>query len=165
MSQSLSMSEWMDALSATMSDIAANALGFSSCTILRTSASIPDGLEGAYLALVGEQDSIQIGLSSSAEGCQVLAKALLQMGPEDEDLPSGDVADAVCEVVNIIAGGIKGRVNGRVPPIKLGIPIFVHGTVQPSGRNVLVVAEALIGSVSAALVLVEPRGATSVLAA
>ena len=85
------------------------------------------------------------------------------MGPDDEDLPPGDVADAVCEVVNIIAGGIKGRVNGRVPPIKLGIPIFVHGAVQPSGRNVLVVAEVLIGNVPAALVLVEPRGAASAL--
>jgi CheY-specific phosphatase CheX len=161
MSQSLSTSEWMDALNGTMNEIASTALGLEGSAHVRTSACIPTGLEGAYLALVGEQDSIQIGLASSAEGCQILAKAMLGMEPGDEDLPAGDLADAVCEIVNILAGGVKGRVHGKVPPIKIGIPIFVHGNVQSSDRTVLAVAEVVVGRVPAALVLVEPRSGAS----
>lgn len=159
MSHSLSINDWMAAMGETMNEVATTALCFSGCEIVRTFTEIPDGLEGAYLALVGQEDSIQIGLTSNAEGCQALAKALLQMEPGSEEMEPADVADAMCEVVNIIAGGIKARVNGKVPPIKLGLPIFVKGAVQPSTRIVIVVAEVIIGPVPAALVLIEPRGA------
>ena len=165
MSQSLSIAEWMQALNDAMNEIASTALGLSGCEIVRTSHAIPIGLEGAYLALVGQDDSIQIGLASNAEGCQALAKSLLGMEPGDPDIEPGDLADALSEIVNIIAGGIKSRVHGRVPPIKIGLPIFVTGTIQPSGKQVMLVAEAIIGSVPAALVLIEPRGVASALAA
>jgi hypothetical protein len=147
----------MAAMSETINEVATTALGLPGCEIVRTYDRIPPGREGAYLALVGQEDSIQIGLISNAEGCQALAKSLLQMEPGDADLDPPDVADAMCEVVNIIAGGIKARVNGKVPPIKLGLPIFVNGAVQPSSRLVIVVAEVIIGPVPAALVLIEPR--------
>lgn len=166
MSQSLSITEWMQALNDAMGEIATTALGLSGFEIVRTSHAVPAGLEGAYLALVGQEDSIQIGLASNAEGCQLLAKSLLGMAPEDPDMEPGDLADAMGEIVNISAGGIKARVHGKVPPIKIGLPIFVTGSVQPSGKKqVMLVAEVLIGSVPAALVLIEPRGAASALAA
>ena len=158
MSHSLSEADWMAAMSDTINEVATTALGFPGCEVLRTFDRIPPGREGAYLALVGQEDSIQIGLISNAEGCQALAKGLLQMEPGGEDLDPADMADAMCEVVNIIAGGLKARVNGKVPPIKLGLPLFVNGAVQPSSRLVIVVAELLIGTVPAALVLIEPRG-------
>jgi CheY-specific phosphatase CheX len=153
------MSEWMDALHDTTREVATTALGFEGSEILKVSAATPDGLEGAYLALVGQADSIQIGLASSEEGCQALSRALLAMEADAPDVEPADVADAMCEIVNIVAGGIKTRVNGKVPPIKLGLPIFVKGAVQPSSRLVILVAEILLGTVPAALILVEPRSA------
>ena len=52
----------------------------------------------------------------------------------------------MCEIVNIIAGGLKRRVHGRLPPIKLGLPIFVKGTVQTSGRIVMLVLRSSRGT-------------------
>lgn len=165
MRQSLSSAEWMEALRDTMNEVATTALNLPACQVSPISTRTPRGIEGAYLALVGQEDAIQIGLTSSAEGCQALSKALLAMAADDADLEPPDVADAMCEIVNIIAGGLKARVHGMMSPIKLGLPIFVKGTVQPSGRIVVLVAEVVAGHIPAALVLIEPSGSESALKA
>jgi hypothetical protein len=149
----------MSAMNGAASEVATTALGFSGCQIVRNHTAIPAGHEGAYMALIGQDESVQLGLLSTPRGCQALAKALLQMAPEDEDLGPPDLADAVCEVTNIITGGVKTRVNGRGASLALGLPIFVGGAVRLTNHQVLAVAEVLIGDVPAALVLIEPRAA------
>ena len=101
MSQSLSIAEWMKALNDAMNEIASTALGLSGCEIVRTSHAIPLGLEGAYLALVGQDDSIQIGLASNAEGCQALLE--LRRGH--------DLRDVGIDLVHALLRRARGRVH------------------------------------------------------
>ena len=72
LTQSITTSDWMEVLRDTMNEVATTALGLPECEITKVTSTTPEGLNGAYLALVGQEDSIQIGLASSAEGCQAL---------------------------------------------------------------------------------------------
>jgi hypothetical protein len=67
------------------------------------------------------------------------------------------MADALCEIVNIVAGAFKGRVRDRAA-LQMGLPVFFHGAVQATDHVATSVACVRAGGVPAALVLVHPRG-------
>lgn len=152
----LTAEAWMEVLLAAAREVATTALGLTVSERLGEAATLTSGLEGAYLALVGQEDSIQIGIASSPEGCAALAKALLGM-TSDDDLPDSDMADALCEIVNILAGVVKRNVVARAASMTLGLPLFVKGVVQPTERIVLTLTDVCIGEVHAILVLIRPR--------
>jgi len=106
---------------------------------------------------VGPTGAVQIGLASSPEGCQALAKGLMGMGAEEPALPDNEMADAVCEIINIVAGAFKARVRDRATPLQMGLPVFIQGAVQPTERIAVQVAEVKFGEVAAVLLLVHPR--------
>jgi len=91
---------WMNATVDAASEFSTTTLGAPLAT-LQTSA-LPVDLTGCFVALVGEEGSLQIGLASDAAGCMALAKALFG---SDDDLPEEDVGDALGEIANIIMEG------------------------------------------------------------
>ena len=100
----------------------------------RLSALLPlTALAGAYIPLSAGLESITVAWVAGEVGCRALAGALLGIGA-DEELPSSDVADAVGEVVNMLAGGVKSRMLPQVTPIGLGLPMFLHGWIEPGER-------------------------------
>lgn len=109
-------------------------------------------VDGAYLSLVTPEEPIQVGLVIERPGCQVLAKALLGMEPGDEDLPESDVSDAMCEVINMVAGGLKRRVDGRMS-IVLGLPLFVAGQPSPNQQHRLSVRTFEIDAAKVSVIL------------
>jgi hypothetical protein len=151
----------LDALAESAGEVAATVLGGLPCA---SDGLAGDGLSGhgAYLGLVMQEEPIQVGLLVEPAGCQALAKALLGMEPGDEDLPASDVSDAMCEVINIVAGGLKRRVIGRIP-VTLGLPIFVSGHPLPNAQQNVVAHALVIGDVAAKLILVTQKSqATSI---
>lgn len=151
----------LDALSESAGEVAATVLGGLPCVSKGLADDQLSG-HGAYLGLVTQEEPIQVGLLVNPAGCQVLAKALLGMEPGDEDLPLSDVSDAMCEVINIVAGGLKRRVSGRIP-VTLGLPIFVSGHPLPNAQQNVVAHALVIGDVSVQLILVTQKShATSV---
>jgi CheY-specific phosphatase CheX len=67
------------------------------------------------------------------------------------------MADAVCEIINIVAGGFKARVRDRASPLQMGLPVFIQGAVQSTDRVAVRVADVKFGDLSAVLLLVHPR--------
>lgn len=114
---------------------------------------LPDDTAGAYVPIIAGNERLLVGLLSSDAGCQDLSRRLLGMEPEE--VPSGDdVADAVGEIVNIVAGVVQRRVAGRMPVLELGLPFFIRGQVVASDKQEVAVAAMQLDGVRADLVLV-----------
>lgn len=79
---------------------------------------------GSYLPLNCGEDLIEVGFMSSEDVLRVIVKRMLELSGE-EDLPRDDMIDATKEIINIISGGIKCRLNEKVDGgILLGLPSF-----------------------------------------
>ena len=126
--------------------------------LLAVRDAMPPGLSGSFIALAGEREAVQVGLSGTPEGCRALAGALLQMPPEESSsMEHAEVADAVGEVVNIAAGGVKQRLLPALGAITLGLPIFIHGQVAATDRVETVVAQVQLAGHTFAVVVVRSR--------
>jgi hypothetical protein len=149
--------DWLAALEAEFAILATGTLGLSAVHVVARDVEPPRSMEGAYLGLVTPEGALQIGLAATTGGCDALARGLLAMGAE-EALPAADVADAVCEIVNILAGAVKrcARENAGMQ-VSLGLPTFFHGTAQPTDRLGVAVTEVRMGELPAALLVLYPR--------
>jgi hypothetical protein len=145
-------------LEGAFQEVATSALGLSEVVVAARLEDPPAQYQGAYLGMVAAQGALQIGIASDEAGCQALSKGLLGMPATDPDMPSGEMADAFCEIVNIVAGGFKAKVRERIGAMQLGLPVFFRGPAQPTEHTAVKVAVVRMGSVSAALLLVFPRG-------
>lgn len=118
------------------------------------------GLEsqGAYVPVLSGDHSLHIGVASSEHGCRVLTRALLGMEP-DEVVSPEDVHDAVGEIANMVAGGVKNKVVALGIDAQLGLPIFIHGHIaQTSVSQTLVSAITLDGITVSVTVVKTARG-------
>ena len=145
----------LDALTESASELTATVLGGLPFEALGDAADFGGG-HGAYLGLVAQDEPIQVGILVDEVGCQLLSKCLLGMEPGDDDLPAADVSDAMCEVINIIAGGLKRRVSERMP-VTLGLPLFVAGHPLPNQQQTVVARSLKLGDVSACVLLLTQK--------
>ncbi len=127
------LAAWVDAMVASMEEFAVSALGFEGVEVVRSHAGLPSDLAGAYVALVGDASSLQFGLVGDERACGSVARALLMMDGSEE-LTTDDLADAVNECANIIGGGIKSRMNEIDHSLKLGLPVFIRGSIQTTAQ-------------------------------
>ncbi len=146
-------------LEAAFSDVARDALGMAGATVTGRSARPPAALQGAYLALIGPAGAVQIGVAADEPGCQAFARAFMGLGPAEPPMPAEEMADAICEIVNIVAGGFKARVRDRVPSLQLGLPAFFRGPVQATEHTAVQAADVELDGLKAAVLLVHPRAA------
>src|ERR1700690_4029619 len=102
MTAAVALDVWLHATVDAASEFATTTLD---CVLesVTSNGELPVDLTGCFVALVGEEGSLQIGLASDTAGCQTLAKALFA---SDDDLPEEDVGDALGEIANVIAGGV-----------------------------------------------------------
>jgi hypothetical protein len=153
----------LEALVDAIREVSATVLGGTSVeTLGNPSVDVPvdavgsrpgiGAVDGAYVSLVTPEEPIQVGLVVERPGCQSLAKALLGMEPSDEDLPESDVSDAMCELINMVAGGLKRRVDGRMS-IVLGLPLFVAGHPLPNQQHRLSVRALALNDAKVSLIL------------
>ena len=90
---------------------------------------VPTGLEsGSCISLTRPGKSWNLALFGTTASCKSLARALLSMAPE-ENIGNEELADALGEILNMIAGITK----RKAPPeeaqaIQLGLPLFMTGT-------------------------------------
>jgi CheY-specific phosphatase CheX len=130
MTEVRTVDEWLNAAVTAAEELATVALGFDGAFLVGKKDVVSPELDFAMVALVSDTASVQLGIASSKDGCQSLARALLAMEPEEDDLPDEDVADAVGEVVNIVAGQVKSLMSDADASIKIGLPLFVHGRID-----------------------------------
>jgi len=113
---------------------------------------------GAYIAVLGERNSMHLGLTTSADGCRALARGLLGMR-SDEELSEHDAVDGVSEVMNIMAGKVKSTLSDRDHSLRLGMPIFMQQPIQVREGMERVQAEVMIGPVACTLMVFQMKQA------
>jgi hypothetical protein len=145
----------LEALREAVAEVAATVLGGMAVSPA-TAGGNPGASHGAYLALVAQDEPIQVALLAAGPGCQVLSKTLLGMDVADEDLPDSDVSDAMCEIINIVAGGLKRRVSGGMQ-VTLGLPLFVAGPLLPNHQQQVHTRALQLGDVSVEVLLLTQR--------
>lgn len=144
------MDPWLQIVSESAHDLAVTAL---ECEIV-----VEEGGEyattretlGCAIALEATGLHLQIGLTSDWIGCQALAQTLIG---EAAELPTNDVLDALGEMTNIVAGGVKKRVALKYPAIRVGLPSVIKGSLKPVGNQTLARARVRFGAISANLMV------------
>ena len=125
---------WLEALAEATAELSTTTLELDGCTILGPRESEGD-LSGGYIALIGDKCSVQIAVAAGPETCRTIAGRLFEMNAEEaQDLPEGDVADAIGEVVNIVAGGVKSRLAPYEATLQLGLPFVIEGVIESTKR-------------------------------
>jgi len=120
------------------------------CRVLAYRESVPSGSSGAFVALVGEQRSFQIGLLSDPLGWQSL-DALVQGD-------AGGLAEAhvAARLVTLTARALQASVP-EAAALTLGLPLFVDDGVAIGQDTEVRAADIVFGQTRALLVLLERR--------
>lgn len=139
------VSDWVVAMADASTELALS-LGIDGLEVLGWHDVPPTGMAGAYIPLLAEDQTLQLALLATPAGCADLSRLLLGMEP-DEEVSAADVADAVGELVNIVAGGVKQRMQDVAGGLRLGLPVFIHGYVQPTQQLEVSLASARLGEV------------------
>ena len=148
--------EWIAPMADSMDELATCTLRLGGATVEPCGAAVPRGLVGAYVGLVGDTAALQLGVVADHATCAALARALLCMEAE-EQLSDEDMADAMNEVANIVGGGVKRRMVDIDPSLKLGLPVFINGFVQPTHALETAAATVALGPYDAHLLILRHR--------
>jgi CheY-specific phosphatase CheX len=160
MMEATMLSEWIEAAEASAIEVATTALACSSVERAPRSEPSQSSLFGAYVPLVAVDCQLQIGIVAEWQACEILARALLGMEPDEELSAQSDVSDALGEIANMVAGCVKTRMNGRMPGLNTGLPLCVVGHVEPSAGAQHASVALLFDQVRASVrVLWSPAGA------
>ena len=128
----MNLTEWLSVAADSTKEIAQGPLGIATAVWREVPGlPLPDDLYGVYIPLLSDGLALQFGLLAERRVCAKLASALIGLAP-DESLDSDeDVFDAVGEVTNLVAGGVKMRVAGRAD-VSVGLPLALRGKVYPT---------------------------------
>ncbi len=154
--QNVTLQTWLDALKSAAHTFIQT---YSEEGISPTSrqSSLPwNNTMGAWVPLVGEHFSLQLGLVSTDDGCQAIARKLLNLSP-NAPLTEEDMADAIRETVNIIAGMSKMTIEGDVSLSSLGLPLFIAGHIKITKEQAAVSEMINVGDQSCYLVVLKQR--------
>jgi CheY-specific phosphatase CheX len=158
MSGSATLSEWVTAAEVAAAEVATTALACSQVQLATHTFQPQQSLFGAYVPLVASDCQAQIGVVAEWQACQSLARGLFGMDPASELEADSDVADALGEIANMIAGRIKTRMNARVPGLNTGLPLCVSGHVEPStGAEHATLVLSFDGVLASVIVLLSPN--------
>ncbi|MEZ5063417.1 MAG: chemotaxis protein CheX [bacterium] len=153
MNGDFSLEQWLDVALEATGEVATTALG-GEFRVTHLEPPDPSIRTGAYIPLRSADQSLLVGLLGTESTCRKLARTLLGMEDEPEGDPSDpDVADAVGEIVNMLAGGIQRRMNGNDSRVELGLPIFVRGAILPTRRMEATMAGVVFDDVEAELLM------------
>jgi len=142
----LMLGPWRVAIEAAATEVATHALSLPGAIV-----KDPVGLDatvamiGAHIPLVGSGQAFDVALLSSADGCHALSRAILCMAP-DAPVRDTEVADAVGEIVNMLGGSMKRRITFGADLV-LGLPIFIHGYLQPTDRLSVIALPVRLGTI------------------
>ena len=156
---SLTQAQWKAAVEGAATEIATYALSFAGAVV-----QDPVDLEraismiGAHIPIIGGGQAFDLALVSAPEGCLALSRAILCASP-GQTLRDAEVADAVGEIVNMFAGAVKRRLSSQRPDLELGLPIFLHGYIQPTDRLSVIAFPTRFHTIDTMVLIAGQRGA------
>lgn len=110
----------------------------------------PEHVEyGSCISLARPQGSWNLAVVATEDTCKKMARALLCMEP-DEEVGNEELADAMGEIINIVAGVFKTRLAERekqVIPISLGLPLFLVGAecLEYTAKGIRLISQKIAG--------------------
>jgi hypothetical protein len=153
----ISTAEWRTAVEAAAREIATYALSFPGAVVQDPVGSDrASSMIGAHIPLVGSGIAYELALVSSPEGCRSLSRAILYRDA-GAALTDAEVADAIGEIVNMLAGAVKRRIAGQRADLELGLPIFIHGYVQATDKLSMVALPTRFGTIDTIVLITGPR--------
>ena len=155
-----SLGDWLAAATDAAGEVAVGLLGVEHLRVGPGGAIHPSGSSGAYVPLFTDGYALHVGLVSSDPGCVSLAAIMLGLGGQTEGPSPEDVADAVGELANMLAGVMKRQFEGRIESCNVGLPVFVRGEVVTEGLD-SVVARVGLDDVEAEIVVLRGKSAPS----
>ena len=158
MSAKLTLAQWRTAVEGAANEIATYALSFSGAVVQDpVDLERANAMIGAHIPLIGSGQAYDLALVSSADGCLALSRAIL-CAPPTTALKDTEVADAVGEIVNMLAGAVKRRLSGQRADLELGLPIFMHGYIQPTDRLTVVSLPVRFNTIETMVLIAGQRG-------
>ncbi|HJL19585.1 MAG TPA: chemotaxis protein CheX [Sandaracinaceae bacterium LLY-WYZ-13_1] len=120
---------WRGAVRTASEDVLAG-LGMAGIEVRERGAfRVSQGGCGSLISLVNDDVALQLAFMSDERGARFLAAAML--GLDDGELDTELVADALCELANMVGGLVKSHVTARTTGLRLGLPIHVDGAAVP----------------------------------
>ena len=143
---------WKSAFIESVQELGATFLGGAEVVVLDHKQAMPEDLLGSFVQIVCPEGPVLLGITGPEGSCLSLAKLMLGMAPEDE-LAEADAFDAMGELINIAAGGIKMRLAAKLGSIELGLPMFLSGRLRAVGHIEVELTEVTIGGNHCALMV------------
>lgn len=145
-----SVERWTEVVKDCAADVGP-AMGLARCQVLAKLKAPPTGLSGVAVTLEGKKPHVLIGVLSNQAGRTAIARALLQMQPEEQPKPE-DETDAVGELANVITGHVKAVMCKLDATMRIGLPSAVSAEAF-SARTDQITLRVSFGTVPAALVI------------
>lgn len=147
----LGLGDWVAAASEALIESAEVLLGMDTKLASSTTMYPTTGSDrwGVLLPFFAQTYSLHLGLMSTSAGCKGLTDAML--GPDDWS--DEDIADAVGEIVNVMAGLMRGVLIERDDTIDFGFPIVMQGHLVGGRSSESSVMVASIGDIECDLVV------------
>jgi len=142
----IDLHEWLDSLSEVALHYAAHHLRFDRSVAPLGAVTPGTPRPAVYLSILGARNSMHLGISTTPVGARTLARAFLGLrGPDG--LAERDIVDSFSEILNILAGKVKSRMSARDGTLKLGLPMFVSGSVGHGDGIEKAAADVMLGPV------------------
>lgn len=146
------MADWSESVHQSVGEVAISSLG---ADLRASGAEGPSAsLWGAYIPLLTSRDAVRVGVLASPQACESLARLFLAADAQTPKLEDADVADALCEFLNIVAGVLKRNMAERLPALQIGLPLFVAGAVVNHRHAEAWTRQVRLGDVPATLAVV-----------
>jgi hypothetical protein len=119
------------------------------CRVLAYRDSLPPGLIGAYVPVIGRDSAIHVGILSDACSCDALAWLL-----DDSAAHSAlETRSALSELTQRLALGLSPR-TGTDAPLVVGAPVFIDGVARRTRGACVRAVEVAFGVTRATLVVI-----------
>jgi hypothetical protein len=139
----------ISALTDAASSLSESAPRLAECRILAYRDSLPPGLVGAYVPVLGAGSAIHVGILSDVCSCDALAW-LLEASVSRSDLGT---RTALCELTQRLARALARRASPDAP-LAVGEPVFVDGVARRTRSARVRAVEVVFGVTRATLVVV-----------
>ncbi len=142
---------WIQNLLGAAEELGTDALAFEDPMEVEPANSPPIESMTSCVAMLGDQNSIQLGVAASQEHCNIMVRSMLGMEDDEGPLSESDLSDAFGEIVNILAGSLKTRVDSTESTMVLGLPIVLWGRIEVPSNMEMGAALVRWGAVEATL--------------
>lgn len=147
--------ELLEALLRATDDLRQLAPRLSTLRVLAYRDSLPEGLAGAYVTVLGDEGALQVIVLADAASRVDLARRFLEIN-DKRALEPLEVRTGVCDLAAALGHGLRRRLlnAGR---LRSSPPVFVDGVALATRDQGLRAAEVVLGSVRVTLALMAPN--------